>query len=108
MPYAMAMPAKAGRARKPACGWRAGAASGGSFCCAVNWPAVWRSPIAQPRLGFAEIGPDQSVWQYAALVTSLDSEMLTLGQLYRDRADCENGFDELKNQWAGAASRRRI
>jgi hypothetical protein len=23
----------------------------------------------------------------------------TLGQLYRDRADCENAFDELKNQW---------
>jgi hypothetical protein len=22
-----------------------------------------------------------------------------IGQLYRDRADCENGFDELKNQW---------
>ena len=55
---------------------------------------------AQPRLGFAEIGPDKSVWEYAALVTSLDSEILTLGQLYRDRADCENGFDELKNQWA--------
>jgi hypothetical protein len=33
------------------------------------------------------------------LVTSLDSEILTLGQLYGDRADCENGFDELKNQW---------
>jgi hypothetical protein len=32
-------------------------------------------------------------------VTSLDSEILTLGQLYRDRADCENVFDELKNQW---------
>jgi len=59
-------------------------------------------------LGFAEIGPDKSVWEYAALVTSLDREILTLGQLYRDRADCENGFDELKNQWAGAASRRRI
>src|SRR4051812_46288149 len=54
---------------------------------------------AQPLLGFAEIGPDQSVWEYAALVTSLDSEILTLGQLYRDRADCENTFDELKNQW---------
>ena len=26
-------------------------------------------------------------------------EILTLGQLYRDRADCENVFDELKNQW---------
>lgn len=22
-----------------------------------------------------------------------------MGQFYRDRADCENGFDELKNQW---------
>jgi hypothetical protein len=54
---------------------------------------------AQPLLDFAEIGLDQSVWEYAALVTSLDSEILTLGQLYRDRADCENGFDELKNQW---------
>src|SRR5271166_1731491 len=35
----------------------------------------------------------------AALVTSLDNEILTMGQLYRDRADCENTFDELKNQW---------
>src|SRR5215470_13825954 len=26
-------------------------------------------------------------------------EILTLGQLYRDRADCENAFDELKNHW---------
>jgi hypothetical protein len=23
----------------------------------------------------------------------------SIGQLYRDRADCENGFDEIKNQW---------
>jgi hypothetical protein len=29
----------------------------------------------------------------------MDSEILTRGQLYRDRADCENVFDELKNQW---------
>jgi Transposase DDE domain len=54
---------------------------------------------AQPRLGFAEVGRDQAVREYAALVTSLDSEILTIGQLYRDRADCENLFDELKNQW---------
>lgn len=26
-------------------------------------------------------------------------ELKAIGQLYRDRADCENGFDELKNQW---------
>src|SRR5258707_11290274 len=54
---------------------------------------------AQPLLSFAEVGPNREVWEYAALVTSLDSEILTLGQLYRDRGDCENTFDELKNQW---------
>ena len=25
--------------------------------------------------------------------------MLSIAQLYRDRADGENAFDELKNQW---------
>ncbi len=33
------------------------------------------------------------------LATSLDLEIRSLAQLYRDRADAENGFDELKNQW---------
>ena len=51
------------------------------------------------RLGFAEIEEGREPWEYAVLVTSLDSEILSLGQLYRDRADCENSFDELKNQW---------
>jgi hypothetical protein len=60
----------------------------------------------QLRLGFAEIG--QAVWEYAALVTSLDSELLTLGQLYRDRANAENVFDELKNQWGWGGFARRI
>jgi hypothetical protein len=27
-----------------------------------------------------------------------------LGQLYRDRADCQNAFDELKNHWSWGAS----
>jgi hypothetical protein len=38
-------------------------------------------------------------YEYAVLVTNTDYEILTLGQLYRDRADAENAFDELKNQW---------
>jgi len=42
------------------------------------------------------------VWEFAALVTSLDLEVLSLGQLYRDRGDSENPFDELKNQWGWA------
>jgi drug/metabolite transporter (DMT)-like permease len=33
------------------------------------------------------------------LVTHTDHALEAIGQLYRDRADCENGFDELKNPW---------
>ena len=33
------------------------------------------------------------------LVTNSDFELAAFGQLYRDRTDAENGFDELKNQW---------
>lgn len=62
-------------------------------------PAIDHGDPAQRRLSFIEVGADQETWGYAALVTSLDDEILTLGQLYRDRADCENAFDELKNQW---------
>jgi hypothetical protein len=45
--------------------------------------------------------PNQDVqaWEYAVLVTNSDYPLQAFGQLYRDRADCENGFDELKNQW---------
>jgi hypothetical protein len=39
------------------------------------------------------------VYEYAVLVTSLSDEVITIAQHYRDRADCENIFDELKNQW---------
>jgi len=46
-----------------------------------------------------EVNADREVWEYAALVTSLTSEIVTIGQAYRDRADSENNFDELKNQW---------
>src|ERR1700756_3210536 len=53
----------------------------------------------QLRLGFVDIDDGREVFEYAVLVTSLDHEILSLGQLYRDRADCENSFDELKNQW---------
>jgi hypothetical protein len=60
---------------------------------------VDRTDPRQPLLGFTEIGPDRTVWEYAAVVTSLEHEVLTLGQLYRDRASCENVFDEMKNQW---------
>lgn len=53
----------------------------------------------QLQLSFAEISSEQPVYEYAVLVTSLWDEVLTIAQHYRDRADCENIFDELKNQW---------
>ena len=58
-----------------------------------------RSATGQLQLSFAEVKGKAELWEYSALVTSLDDEVLSLGQLYRDRADCENAFDELKNQW---------
>ena len=40
-----------------------------------------------------------SGYEYAGVVISTSSAILSLGQLYRDRADAESAFDELKNQW---------
>ena len=38
-------------------------------------------------------------YEWVVLITDMDLPLDTLAQLYRDRADCENAFDELKNQW---------
>jgi hypothetical protein len=57
----------------------------------------------QGLLGFIEAdrktGKRTTGYEYAVLVSNLEHEILSLGQLYRDRADAENAFDELKNQW---------
>ena len=52
-----------------------------------------------PQLAFAEIGQATEVYEYSVLVTSLDEVTEAFGQLYRDRGDGENIFDEMKNQW---------
>jgi hypothetical protein len=53
----------------------------------------------QQSLHFADPLQPVKLWEYAVLVTNSDYDLDAIGQLYRDRADCENGFDELKNQW---------
>jgi hypothetical protein len=57
----------------------------------------------QQVLAFVEAdrkaGKGMTGYEYAVLVTNTDYEVLSLGQFYRDRADAENAFDELKNQW---------
>lgn len=52
----------------------------------------------QEDLDFDDTDPVKR-WDYAVLVSNSNYELKAIGQLYRDRADCENGFDELKNQW---------
>ena len=58
-----------------------------------------KGAASQPEFDFVELlncGPD---FEYAVLVTNDASSIVTLAQLYRDRADCENVFDEIKNHW---------
>lgn len=54
---------------------------------------------SQTSLHFIDENAPVKLWEYAVLVTNAAYETRHMGQLYRDRADCENGFDELKNQW---------
>jgi hypothetical protein len=52
-------------------------------------------------------GSEPAPWcgKISVLVTSLDNEVFptqVMPQFYRDRADAENNYDELKNQWGWA------
>lgn len=48
----------------------------------------------------ALVGESQiPTYEYLVLVTNLELELLSLTDLYRQRADIENAYDELKNQW---------
>lgn len=53
----------------------------------------------QGQLLFIDENEPISAYEYAVLVCNTDYGLQSIGQLYRDRADCENGFDEIKNQW---------
>ena len=60
---------------------------------------VSRPQDGPAQLSFAELSDQVDVYEYSVLITSLDHEILSIAQLYRDRADAENNFDELKNHW---------
>lgn len=53
----------------------------------------------QQQLAFLEAAENIKAYEYAVLVTNMDDEVISIVQHYRDRADCENNFDELKNHW---------
>jgi hypothetical protein len=58
-----------------------------------------KSQKGQVDLLFIDENEPIKSWEYAVLVSNASYELQQIGQLYRDRADCENGFDEIKNQW---------
>lgn len=60
----------------------------------------------QERLvGMVVMNPAKPMYEYAVLVTMAPVEdVLSVAQRYRDRADAENIFEEMKNQWGGAVS----
>ena len=66
---------------------------------AAEGKAAGKREKRQQSLHFADPLQPVKLWEYAVLVTNADYDLGAIGQLYRDRADCENGFDEMKNQW---------
>lgn len=65
----------------------------------VEKEAMGKRQKRQQSLHFADLLQPVKLWEYAVLATNSEYDLEAIGQLYRDRADCENGFDELKNQW---------
>ncbi len=61
-------------------------------------PSAKQQPL-QLSLGLCEVVEGGVLYEYVVLVTSLDEELQGVAQLYRDRGNAENNFDELKNQW---------
>jgi hypothetical protein len=60
-------------------------------------------PIStQNQFDFVERLDSGPNYEYVVLVTNESLPIVGLAQLYRDRADCENVFDEVKNQWGWA------
>lgn len=61
-----------------------------------------RKAAKQMTLDLEELTYQGVSYEYVVLVTSLNDEVRSVAQHYRDRGDAENNFDELKNQWGWA------
>ncbi len=57
-------------------------------------PALTRK-TADDRMELLLPGQDVELWEYAVLMTNSGYALESMARLYRDRADAENGFDEL-------------
>jgi hypothetical protein len=69
---------------------------------ARRWGPATKGTLTTPALGtglLPELEIAEGEFEYQALCTSTAWAPETVFHSYRDRAICENGFDELKNQW---------
>jgi len=54
----------------------------------------------QQEFVFVGEGAQRREWDYVVLATNKEAfDLRAVSQCYRDRGDCENVFDEMKNQW---------
>ena len=58
-----------------------------------------KQSAGQQELAFIDGPEDMRLYEYSVLITDLPDDLISLMQHYRNRADCENVFDEIKNQW---------
>ena len=66
----------------------------------IDSPPVAEADPAQPTLPGLTLEHRGGDYEHAVLVTNwAERDLLAVAQLYRDRAEAENLFDELKNQW---------
>ena len=54
----------------------------------------------QQKFAFIDKQSEVANYEYAVLITSMKHDLYSIAQSYRDRADIENVFDEMKNQWS--------
>ena len=64
-----------------------------------NVLAIEYQQAGQHQLALVDGPEDIRAYEFSVLVTDLEEDLVTLFHHYRDRADCENNFDEMKNQW---------
>ena len=62
----------------------------------------------QTTLALIEEPDNIKAYEYSVLITSLNNDVVSIINHYRNRADCENNFDEIKNQWARADPLHKI
>ncbi len=90
---------------------------GEAIVCLPNWSRARRVIFGRRLLGVLPKEKNGTFWdetqhEFEAYVTDLSNQEASAWQiveLYRNRADAENVFDELKNQWGfnGFSSRKR-